>query len=191
MIWRSGPDIGCTYFSDSWLFFTGRSAAEQIGDGWATGVHPDDLERCLSIYTSAFAARRAFHMAYRLRRRDGIFRWILDIGTPLWDVQGRFLGYVGSCVDVTEAQRAGMAVAINGTDGSTPAHRKSADVLTLRESEVVNLLARGLRTRDIADELAISEGTVRTHIDHILERLGLHSRAQVVAWVLNPDASPR
>jgi PAS domain S-box-containing protein len=191
MIWRSGPDMGCTYFSDSWLFFTGRSAAEQIGDGWATGVHPKDLERCLAVYTSAFAAREEFHMTYRLRRGDGVYRWILDIGTPQWDVQGRFLGYVGSCIDVTEAHRSSMDLGVNGQAGSTLAFSRSADVLTRRETEVVELLARGLTNHAIAAELVISVGTVRVHVDHILKKLGLHSRAQVVAWIVSQDARPR
>jgi PAS domain S-box-containing protein len=174
--------MGCTYFSQSWLAFTGRSLKDELGDGWAAGVHPDHLARCLDVYQSAFAARQVFQMVYRLRRNDGEFRWILDIGTPEWDGRGRFLGYVGSCVDVTEAHRFGGGA--SDEDPSAPAAllSPSEDVLTRRERDVVAELARGLSNRQIADELVISTATVRVHVEHILDKLGVHSRAQVAAW---------
>src|SRR5207249_4637503 len=66
------------------------------------GVHPDDLQRCLKVYTDAFDARQSFVMQYRLRRHDGEYRWISDQGVARYDAQGNFTGYIGSCVDVTE-----------------------------------------------------------------------------------------
>ena len=101
MIWRSGADMGCTYFSESWLAFAGRALEHEVGHGWAERVHPEDVSHCLDIYRSAFMARQEFQMQYRLRRYDGRCRRMLDIGTPEWDADGQFLGYVGSCVDVT------------------------------------------------------------------------------------------
>jgi PAS domain S-box-containing protein len=104
MIWASGPDKGCIYFNEPWLDFTGRDLAEEMGNGWASGVHGDDLDRCLSTYTAAFDARANFQMTYRLRRHDGEYRWINDIGAPCWDTRRRFVGYVGSAIDVTDAR---------------------------------------------------------------------------------------
>lgn len=102
MIWRAEPNKKCDYFNQTWLEFTGRTLAEETGDGWAAGVHPDDLERCFNIYVSNFDQRLPFEMEYRLRRHDGVYRWIFDRGVPYSDDQGNFLGYIGSCVDVTE-----------------------------------------------------------------------------------------
>jgi hypothetical protein len=79
--------------------------AQELGDGWAEGVHPDDLQRCLGTYGKAFDAHEKFSMEYRLRRCDGDYRWIWDIGVPRFGAGGRFEGYVGSCVDITERKR--------------------------------------------------------------------------------------
>jgi PAS domain S-box-containing protein len=102
LIWMSGVDKLCTFFNKPWLEFTGRSLEEEMGNGWVEGVHPDDLQKCLTIYTEAFDARKAFVMQYRLRRNDGEYRWISDNGVPRYDVQRNFAGYIGSCLDVTE-----------------------------------------------------------------------------------------
>ncbi len=102
LIWMAGVDKLCTFFNKPWLQFTGRSMEQELGNGWAEGVHQDDLERCVQVYTSAFDARQPFVMQYRLRRDDGEYRWISDQGVPRYDAQGTFAGYIGSCVDVTE-----------------------------------------------------------------------------------------
>ena len=105
MIWMSGPDRLCTFFNKPWLQFTGRALEQEIGNGWAEGVHPDDLQKCLQTYTAAFDAREPFAMQYRLRRHDGKYRWISDSGVPRYDAQENFTGYIGSCMDVTESIR--------------------------------------------------------------------------------------
>jgi PAS domain S-box-containing protein len=108
MIWRSGPDKGCDWFNKPWLDYTGRDMHEETGDGWAVGVHPDDFDRCMDTYVSAFDARVPFSMEYRLRRHDGAYRWLLDNGAPYYR-DGLFAGYWGSCVDVSshrDAERA-------------------------------------------------------------------------------------
>jgi len=106
MIWMSGPDKLCTFFNKGWLDFTGRALEQELGNGWAEGVHREDLDRFLEFYVSSFSARQEFTMEYRLRRFDGEYCWVLDNGVPRLDSNGTFLGYIGTCIDITERKRA-------------------------------------------------------------------------------------
>ncbi|MCM3903207.1 MAG: PAS domain S-box protein, partial [Pyrinomonadaceae bacterium] len=105
MIWVSGRDMLCTFFNQPWLEFTGRTMEQELGNGWAEGVHPEDYERCLDVYRSAFRARRDFAMEYRLRRGDGQYRWVIDRGVPRLLPNGDLAGYIGTCLDITEGKR--------------------------------------------------------------------------------------
>ncbi len=106
MIWVSGADKLCTFFNKGWLDFTGRTLEEELGNRWAEGVDREDLDRCVSTYENSFNARQPFTMEYRLRRSDGEYRWVLDTGTPRFAPDGAFLGYIGSCIDITERKLA-------------------------------------------------------------------------------------
>jgi PAS domain S-box-containing protein len=90
--------------------FTGRSIDSELGNGWAEGIHPEDLQRCLDTYTQSFDRREKFRMEYRLRRHDGEYRWVLDIGVPRFDQNRSFVGYIGICVDVTDRKKAEQAL---------------------------------------------------------------------------------
>jgi PAS domain S-box-containing protein len=109
MIWRSGLDASCDYFNETWLSFTGRTSEQEVGNGWIEGVHADDRQRCVAHYMEYFQRREAFEMEYRLRRHDGVHRWIFDRGVPFTDDSGTFAGFIGSCVDVDERRRAQAA----------------------------------------------------------------------------------
>jgi PAS domain S-box-containing protein len=110
MIWMSGIDKLCTYFNQPGLEFTGRPLKEELGNGWAEGIHPEDLEECLKTYTKAFDSREPFRMQYRLRRHDGEYRWIIDHGVPRFSADGSLTGYIGSCIDITERKLAEEAL---------------------------------------------------------------------------------
>lgn len=102
MIWRADLSTGCNYFNKTWLNFTGRTMEEEYGFGWAAGVYPDDLDRCVKIFLDNFKLQRPFEMDYRLKRYDGQYRWINDRGVPFYDKNNIFIGFIGSCMDVTD-----------------------------------------------------------------------------------------
>lgn len=105
-IWMAGPDKVCSWFNQQWLDFTGRTMAQELNNGWAEGVHPDDVERCLEIYENSFDRRESFTMNYRLRSANGEYRWLNDKAAPHYSPDGQFLGYIGTCTDITERQLA-------------------------------------------------------------------------------------
>ena len=113
LIWMSGTDKRCTYFNKPWLDFTGRSMDSELGNGWTEGVHPEDLKRCLDTYSQSFDRLEKFEMEYRLRRHDGEYRWILDLGVPRFNQDHSFAGYIGICVDVTDRKSTEEALHIS------------------------------------------------------------------------------
>jgi PAS domain S-box-containing protein len=113
MLWTARPDLSCDYVSRAWLDFTGFTTEQAVGQGWSRALHPEDLARWLDTCLRAFDTREPFSIEYRLRQRDGQYRWILDRASPRCD-GGVFGGFRGVCVDIDEAKRAqhGLARAL-------------------------------------------------------------------------------
>ncbi len=106
MIWMSGPDSEASYFNKPWLDFRGHTMEQEMAkNGWEEGIYPSDLERCVEIYQSAFVAQQTYKMEYRLRRYDGQYRWVFENGIPLYDHEGNFAGFIGSCIDITDQRQ--------------------------------------------------------------------------------------
>lgn len=116
MIWMSGPDKEGIFFNKGWLEFTGRTVDQELGAGWLEGVHPEDLVGCLDVCGTAFGKREPFTVEYRLHRKDGEYRWLLDTGTPRFESDGTFLGYIGSCIDITERRQAELDHQLQSTE---------------------------------------------------------------------------
>jgi PAS domain S-box-containing protein len=109
MVWMTDTSQGCTDFNRAWLEFTGRTPEQELGFGYAEGIHPLDKDRCFEIFLEAFGRREEFRLEFRLRRHDGEYRWVLDIGVPRFAADRTFLGYIGSAVDITELKLAQAA----------------------------------------------------------------------------------
>jgi len=148
MIWRSDRLGRYDFFNETWLEFRGRSYNEEAGQGWTEGIHPDDSDRRLAAFRRSVEHREAFEMVYRLRRRDGQYRWVADQGTPYHDGSGGFLGVLGSAIDITarveleakleqQSQHKSRLMAALSHDARTPLN---AVVLSARllESQVKN-----------------------------------------------------
>ncbi|HEX5632393.1 MAG TPA: PAS domain S-box protein, partial [Gemmatimonadales bacterium] len=102
LIWLSDTAGRRTWFNRPWLEFTGRSLEQELGDAWTADVHLDDVEEVLGSFRASFDARATVRREFRLRRADGAYRWLVETAHPILDGDGSFLGYIGSCTDVTE-----------------------------------------------------------------------------------------
>jgi PAS domain S-box-containing protein len=182
MIWRAGVDQRADFFNQPWLDFRGRTMAQELGEGWTEGLHPDDRERRLTASADAFARREPFRLEYRLRRADGEYRWALDTGVVRQAPDGTFLGYIGSSIDITERKHAEEA-----SRASEAALRRSHEqiqdlagrLITAQEAERARI-ARELHD-DISQQLAglsLEMSTVKRRPDaqqnpELLEALAL------------------
>jgi PAS domain S-box-containing protein len=106
MIWTARPDTTLDYLNRTCVQFTGLPLEKLRDEGWLDAVHPEDRDYCAGIYRPAFEARTSFFMEYRMRRADGVYRWLLASGVPKYRTDGSFEGYIGCDVDITERKEA-------------------------------------------------------------------------------------
>ncbi|MET0268151.1 MAG: ATP-binding protein [Duganella sp.] len=102
MFWTTDQDHMCTFLSQRWFDYTGRTPAQDQGRGWMELIHPDDLDGVSASYTAACDHHQAFSIDYRLLDRNGRYRWVIDAGAPRLDRNGQLIGYIGNVVDVHE-----------------------------------------------------------------------------------------
>ncbi len=102
LIWTSLPDKQLNFFNDSWLKFTGRTFEKEKGFGWMEGIHPNDKDICLKTYLEAFDHHESFEIECRLMHHSGKYLWIRNMGTPNYNSEGTFVGYIGHCFDITD-----------------------------------------------------------------------------------------
>jgi len=173
MIWMAGTDKLCTYFSEPWIEFTGRTMEAEQGNGWAEGVHPEDLKRCMAIYVESFDRREPFQMQYRLRRRDGEYRWIFDTGVPRLNKDGSFAGYIGSCIDITDHTVAEQALADLGRRLLSAQEEERARIARELHDDINQQIALlGFELRAVDRRSSGEERRSRKSLDSLAERVG-------------------
>ncbi len=162
MIWMSGPNKEGIFFNKGWLEFTGRTVDQELGEGWLKGVHPEDLAHTLDICGTAFARREPFTVEYRLRRNDGEYRWLLDTGTPRFDVDGTFLGYIGSCIDIGERKQAELDHQLQSMELARVGRLALMGELAASLAHEVNNPLGAMVTNASAGQRLLSHGQLRT-----------------------------
>jgi PAS domain S-box-containing protein len=192
LIWMATPDGGRTFFNAPWLAFTGRDLEQEAGTGWMDGVRPEDLPRCSRLYGEAVRSRSPFRLEYQLRRADGTYRWVRDMGVPHFSPDGAFAGFIGSCIDITADREA--AEEREARAQAEAALRLRDDVLTLATHDLrgplTNILGRAqlvewqLQRRGVADttrlaHLMEAQRTAAMHMLTIVEEIADVARLQM------------
>ncbi|NWJ52221.1 MAG: PAS domain S-box protein [Bacteroidetes bacterium] len=198
LIWTAGTDKLCNYFNEPWFKFTGRTLEQEIGNGWAEGVHPLDFDQCLQTYVTAFDRRESFAMEYRLRHVSGEYRWLLDKGTPNYNVNGEFVGYIGHCFDINELKQAAAEIKLKNEE---------LHELVAEKDKFFSILAHDLRspfnsflglTQIMAEELpdltmaeiqkiAVNMRSSATNLFRLLENLLHWSRIRQGSIAYSPE----
>jgi PAS domain S-box-containing protein len=207
MIWVSGVDMVRNYVNKAWLDFRGRSLEEEMGDGWMKGVYPGDLERLLAIEGTAVERREFYQLEYRVQRRDGEYRWILQSGVPRFNPDLSFAGYIGSALDITERKLAeedkerflsvfdysAVGMALVGHDGRwIRVNRALCDILGYSEQELLATNFQSLTHPDDLDaDLSYAQrvfaGELRVYHN---EKRYIHKEGRVVWVTLTASAVP-
>ncbi len=171
LIWLSGPDGGLTYVNRYWLDFTGRTLDDEIGNGWIEGVHPEDSGRCRAVHEHAFERRAPFRVEVRLRRADGTYRWLLTTGTPRIAPDNRYLGFIGSSVDISDHREVQAELA---------RHRAHLESLIRDRTSELEAKSRQLQQ---ADRLA-SIGTLTAGLGHDMNNVlfAVRCRLDALRW---------
>jgi PAS domain S-box-containing protein len=162
LLWMCDARRSFEYVNRSWLEFTGRTLAQEMNDGWTAGIHPEDFGPQQAAFAAAFDERAPYVLEYRLRRSDGEYRWVLDNGAPRFDGAGRFAGYIGACVDITERKEA--AATLGNFE-----QRKSAFLASLAH-ELRNPLAPIRSSIELLQRLGSSEDPRAVRAQDIIER---------------------
>jgi len=102
MIWIADVDGLFSFLNRVWLDFTGNEMGDDLGMNWLKNVYPEDLEKLLYHYQNAFKSKTPFSYEFRFKRKDDIYRWIMINGTPRFSRNGIFMGFIGSCTDISE-----------------------------------------------------------------------------------------
>jgi PAS domain S-box-containing protein len=171
LIWMSDTNKLFTFFNKGWLNFTGQSMQHELGEGWTAGVHPDDLSGCLRTHWAAFDARLDFETVYRLKRSDGEYRWIVDLGVPRFESDGTFCGYIGSCVDITDRKATQESLEeLSGRLINAHEEERTRIARELHDDFSQRMALQGIGLSQLWKKLPESEIDVRAKVQELFKR---------------------
>lgn len=105
IVWATAPEGSHFYFNRGWYEYTGQTEAQSLDNGFADALHPEDEVRAAVAWQAAQDEQSAYEIEYRLRGRDGAYRWFVDRAAPVRDETGQVALWVGTCTDVDDLKR--------------------------------------------------------------------------------------
>jgi len=185
-VWRSTTPLGVDWVNQAYVGFTGRSVEEELGEGWAEVVHPDDLPDLLEVFARTFEDREPFVLEYRIRHRSGEYRWVVDHAQPIFGLEGEFLGHIGAFYDVHDRKR--TEEVLRATVEELRADLASlAQVADERREAIARLLEdEDRRTRELADQIENDQLQALAALKLRVELLGEQLREDPVVQGLGP-----
>ncbi|HEX4439229.1 MAG TPA: ATP-binding protein [Thermoanaerobaculia bacterium] len=165
MVWVTDAGGECTFLSQSWYRFTGRTPDSGLGRGWTDAMHPDDRPRIEEAFGNAMERRGPYRLEYRLRAADGAYRWVIGTAEPTFGGAGELLGYIGSDIDITERRAAEEALREAG--------RRKDEFLAMLAHELRNPLAPIRNAAQVLKLLGSPEVDQRWALD-VIERQAQH-----------------
>ena len=152
LVWMCDPEGKVTYLNERRVAFTGLDPKAGYGDTWTGYVHPNDLKDVLDVLVRSLKGHQSFSNEYRLRRRDGVYRWVLDIAAPRIGGDGVFAGFIGSASDVTDQKLAQEAL-----------EKMSGKLIDAQEKE------RSRIARELHDDICQRLTLLSLEIQHAME----------------------
>ncbi|MDF7812081.1 PAS domain-containing protein [Hymenobacter sp. YC55] len=110
VIWITRADGRCTYLNQQWYEYTGQTEAQALDFGWLDVVHPEEVAQARTVFWDANTRQVPFNFVYRLKCKDGSYRWFADMGQPKFNSAGEYEGFVGTVVDIHERKMAEQAL---------------------------------------------------------------------------------
>lgn len=175
MLWVTNAQGECVHLNDRWLEFTGQTAETGLGFGWLNAVHEEDRVQSEKIFVKANQVHGPIRMEYRLRRRDGVYRWALDAASPRFSKGGEFLGYIGSVIDIQDRKEVEMALR-EAKEQAERASRAKDDFLAQLSHELRTPLTPVLMAAADLREDQELPGHAREQLAMIERNVGLEAR---------------
>lgn len=185
-VWRSTTRLGVDWVNRTYLAFTGRAVEQELGEGWAELVHPDDLPDLLEVLERTFEDREPFVLQYRLRHRSGEYRWVVDHGEPIFGLEGEFLGQIGAFFDIHDRRRTEevLRATVEELRGDLGALARVADE---HREQIARLLEdEDRRARGLADQIENDQLQALAALKLRIELLGEQLREDPVASGMDP-----
>lgn len=142
LVWATRPNGNLYYFNQRWYDYTGMTQASSLGDGWLDAIHPEDRDKTHRIWNQAVQTRTLYEVEYRIRRKDGSYRWFLGRGRPIKEGSWEVHSWFGTCTDIEDMKQAQMALHESQARFSVLAESLPLIVWTSKPSGEVDYLNR-------------------------------------------------